>query len=500
MDFLDPKKRRAHTIRLFIGYGLVAVALLIGTAILALAAYGFDVNRKTGAVIQNGLVFVDAHPESANIYINGMNKGKTDVRMVMPEGNYSIELKRTGYRSWKNTFQLGGGLIERLVYPFLFPEKLITKDVHPYVSAPGLTTQSPDRHWLLIQSPASFASFDQFDLTTANSDATSFSLPPNLLTASTGAQSLELVEWSTDNRHLIVKHLYQGGLEYLLIDRTTSASSQNLTRLFSKPNVQFSLLDKKYDQYYLYDPVSQNLASSDLKTKKINSILDGVISFKPHGSNLILYVTNASATDKKVLVRVKSGQDNYTVGQLAKADKYLIDVARFDNHWYMVAGSPADGRTLIYRDPSDQLKDGKVQIPSPFVVLKQTSPQFVSFSENTRFIEVQSANLFAVYDLETDRSIRFDSKLPTIPIKAVWMDGHRLMAPSEGKLVVFDFDGTNKQTLVDVSAGYLPFFDRDYKALFTISPSATAPGKSALVRTELKVTAATAKTSSSTNP
>jgi hypothetical protein len=38
-----------------------------------------------------------------------------------------------------------------------------------------------------------------------------------------------------------------------------------------------------------------------------------------------------------------------------------------------------------------------------------------------------------------------------------------------------------------VHASAKPMFDRDYTALFTLSPSVTVPNKSAIVRTELIV-------------
>src|SRR5437868_1052460 len=101
MDFLDPKKKRAHIIRLYVGYFLMAIALGIGTLILMFELFGYDVNHKTGGVIQNGLVFVDAHPESAQIIVNGKPEGQTDARLTLPAGQYSFELKRDGYRNWK---------------------------------------------------------------------------------------------------------------------------------------------------------------------------------------------------------------------------------------------------------------------------------------------------------------------------------------------------------------------------------------------------------------
>src|SRR3989344_9216209 len=134
MDLLDPNKKRAHTIRLFVGYFLVVTAIALASLILLFQSFGYDVDRKTGKVIQNGLIFLSAHPESADVYLNGQRKDKTDLRLAVPAGQYSVELKRDGYRTWKHAVSLEGGGIERLVYPVLFPEKLKTSDVQLYAS------------------------------------------------------------------------------------------------------------------------------------------------------------------------------------------------------------------------------------------------------------------------------------------------------------------------------------------------------------------------------
>jgi len=73
--------------------------------------------------------------------------------------------------------------------------------------------------------------------------------------------------------------------------------------------------------------------------------------------------------------------------------------------------------------------------------------------------------------------------------KANWMDGHRLTVVDASKIKVFDFDGTNNQTLNSANSDTTPFFDRDYKALFTIGPSLSKATQIALQRTELRLTA-----------
>jgi hypothetical protein len=41
MDFLDPKKSHAHTVRLIIGYVLIGIALILATVLLLDVASGF---------------------------------------------------------------------------------------------------------------------------------------------------------------------------------------------------------------------------------------------------------------------------------------------------------------------------------------------------------------------------------------------------------------------------------------------------------------------------
>src|SRR3989344_5303068 len=230
MDFLDPVKKKAHRRRLVLGYILVAIAIATTSLILLFQSYGYDLDRKTGTVIQNGLIFVSAQPQSANIYLNGQDKGQTNTRFIIPAGSYSLELKRDKYRSWKRTFSLDGGSIERLVYPLLFPEKLVTADQQLYGSAPAFYTSSPDRHWLVVQQVGYLNQFDVFDTNNPKQSASGITVPLTLFNTVTGTHSLSLVEWSTDNRHLLVRHDFASGFEFIMIDRETPNASFNINR------------------------------------------------------------------------------------------------------------------------------------------------------------------------------------------------------------------------------------------------------------------------------
>lgn len=489
MDFLDPNKKKAHQTRLFIGYALMAIALAIATFIVLFAAYGYDIDRKTGGIIQNGLIIVDAHPESAEIIINNERLGTTSDRLVLPAGSYSLQLQRDGYRNWKHQINLEGSSIEQLAYPFLFPEKLVTKAIQQYPGIPAMASISPDRHWLVVQtSSTTSGAFTNIDLNNNKNPAVSINVPTNVVTDA-ASHTYEAVEWSTDNIHLLMKHTYTGGHEYIMLDRNNPAESINITRLF--PDQQYtslSLRDKRADQLYLFNAPDGTLSVANTQTRAVSPLLTQVISYKSYQSDTLAYITNPGTNPTTAELHLRQNGVDHLVRTLPVSTTYLLDLAQFSGNLYLASGSQADGRVYVYKNPFDDFNRKPARTPSPFRVLVVKSAEYVSFSGIARFIAVQGGSNFAVYDIENDRQTKYDIKLTLVPHqKATWMDGHRLSLMSQGSVYIYDFDGQNIQTLSPGLTNFSPFFDRDYKAMFTLAPDPEAADKTVLLRTELKV-------------
>ena len=490
MDFLDPKKKRAHRTRLYIGYVLMAIALAIATFIVVFAAYGYDIDRKTGSIIQNGLIIVDAHPESAEILVNNEKRGTTSDRLVLPAGSYTLQLQREGYRNWTHQINLEGGSIEQLAYPFLFPEKLVTKTIQQYPAVPPMASASPDRHWLVVQtSNTSNGAFSVIDLNNDKNPVVAFNLPTNVVTDAAAPHTYEAIEWSTDNIHLLLKHTYPGGHEYIMLNRNNPADSLNISRLFpAQPFTSLSLRDKRADQLYMFDAPAGTLSLANTQTRVIAPVLNQVISYKAYQADTIAYITNPGNNPVSAELHVRQNNVNHLVRTLPVSPVYLLDIAQFSGNLYLASGSQADGRVYVYKNPFDDLNRKPARTPRPFRVLIVPAAEHISFSGIARFIAVQGGSNFAIYDIENDRQTRYDIKLPILPRqKATWMDGHRLVLASQGSVNIYDYDGQNIQTLSPGLNTFSPFFDRDYTAMFTLAPDPSVPEKSVLLRTELKV-------------
>jgi hypothetical protein len=478
MDFFDPKKQKRHAIRLGIGYALIGLALALATTILLYQAYGFGIDRN-GKVIQNGLVFFSSHPAAADIYIGGARyKNQTNTRMVVPAGQYVVEMRRAGYQTWKRPVTVEGGSVERFDYPFLFPSSLATATTKQYAAAPNLATQSHDRRWLLV-STATVNEFDLYDLNAAKPVAKPVQVPADLLAAGSTTTSWKLVDWAGDNRHVVLQRFYQrqgqDGSEYILFDRQDPSQSQNLTVLLGFNPTAIALRDQNYDQYLAFDQVGAQVLTATLKKPTPQPYLRDVVGFTTD-SNTVLYVTTQGAPDGKVLVRLRHGDDpSYTLRQAPAGTNYLLDLATYSGTPYVLAGAQNEDKVYVYKDPLAVLKGDAKAVPVPVQILKVTAPTYASFSLNSRMVMAENSDHFAVYDAETDKGYAFQTKTPldAPQVHAEWMDGFRLSMISAGRLAVFDFDGTNQATLPFASPMYMPFFDHAYRYVYVLNTQNT---------------------------
>lgn len=479
MDYLDPEKKRSHTRRLFIGYALVAIAIGLATVLMVLLAYGYTFDRTSRSVIQNGLLFVRMGPVNAEVYINGELRGSGNQRLVLPADDYTIEIRADGYRSWEKTIQLAGGSVERFQYPLLFPEELGSSTYRTLADEPNLLTTSPDRRWLLLQESEDIGAFVRYDLRQQINLPTFFSIPTGVVSTNVEDSTWELIEWSNDNEHLLLRHVYEGGSEHILFNHQEPANSQNLTTRFSDISfTDVSLVDKQFDTYHLFSRQTGELILAELDAEDVELLLEDVLTYRSHGSDRVLYISSVElppgdATEEdNPLVGVSILEDNelYNLATLPVGERqdYLLDLARFDGDWYVVAGMSAEKRALVYKNPVAQISRSNSSRVLPMATLRtDDAPQRISFSANARNIKLQSNNQLAVYDLEREKSYQYTFGDDATE-RTYWMDGHRLVTSWNDKLSVVDFDGENQQELAPCKHNLQPHFDADYEHIYCI--------------------------------
>lgn len=493
MDFLDPKKKKYRSIRLLIGHSLMIILVATGTLILVYQAYGFHFDRQTGSVIQNGLVFVDSQPQGSTIRINGQtNEKNTDAKLALPEGQYTFEVTKSGYRSWKRLINLDGGEVLRMSYPLLIPTELKSESIEKFNNDMMLATQSPDRRFVIVWEKGKINSATLFDLNKKTKDKpaiATLNFPSNLFSPGKGLHNLKVVEWSNDNKRLLIQHQWSKGGEYIMIDREKPGESFNINDTFNVKFTSVSLKDKKFDKLYLFDSVKNRLLEADAKRRTHTPVAENVISYKPLGEKIILMgITNSSDRNKLDIVLRDDGKD-YLLRTIPASKNLKLDVREFDNDLYAVVGVEADKRVYVYKNPTKLLAGGLSTDIASIIILKTPGKiDNMSFSENSRFIMVRSGQNISTYDAEYKELFSYNARNKIDKGTHVnWIDGYRIGMYSSGKLYIFDFDGINKRTLVSAETASVPFFNKDYSEMYTFTPNNKKQPKPSLVVTHLRL-------------
>ena len=472
MDFLDPKKTFRHKILLFSGYFLISVAILIGTIILVYESYGYGINQN-GQVIQNGLVYLSSTPNPANIYVNNKFKTTTNTSFTLPSGIYNFSLSLSGYRTWNRQIEIDGGSIVYFDYPLLIPNKLKTTTLKSYSAAPPLATQSPNKQSLLVMVPGTKYNFDLFNLNNLTQSPTQIVLPSNIVSSALSSESWQVVTWANDNQHVLLKHIYDNKTEYIMLDTNNPNQSVNLTQTFtSVPFDTISLVNDKYDQYYLLNSASQTLYEVSLSNiSQPSVVLNNVISFDPYLTNTILYATTKGAPANEVYIEEKVGSSYYHIKTFVAGTTYLLNEASYNGVIYVACGAESENKVYIYRDPVSQLTNNPKQMPIPSQVLFVKDPNYLSFSDNAQFIMAENGSQFGVFDIVNQHGYNYNSVLPlqSPQAHANWMDGDRISYISGNKLVMFEYDHNYAQVLESAVPNYPAVFDPNYNYIFNFS-------------------------------
>jgi hypothetical protein len=480
MDFLDPKKERRNRMTLFVGYCLVAVAIGIATLVLLYQSYGYNIDRK-GNVLQNGLVFVSSQPTGAAIYLNDKRyKSNTDSRVLVPAGSYNLSVSLDGYRTWQRPIQVIGGDVQHFDYPFLFPQTLKPTSLADTDTLPAFSTQSPDRRWILTMQNETPGTFTKYDLRNpAQPVSSEISLPEGSFSAGTGQQTWTAVEWANDNNHVLIKHTYQTNdttsQEYVLLNRDVPTESTNLTTALKLTQSQsITLFNNRVQQVYVLDQAENTLVRVNVADDTEVSRLQHVLAYKSYADTKLLYVSDISPTGKATAgqanVILQDGSRTITLRTLpaGKTSAYVLNLAQYDRNWYVAVGSSSDTSVYIYRNPQVTPSGSVDTLPAPWRRLFLNAPSYLSFSSSAQFLLAESGQDMVVYDFENVTQYRYRAAdaLDQPQLHATWMDGNRLQYVSGGKLIVFDYDNRNKQTLGAMSPTSLPFFAPNYKYVY----------------------------------
>lgn len=468
MHRVDSKRKKAAILR-SIGYVVTMLLTVSTTALLLYVALGYRLG-SSGHVVKNGLLLVDNRPQSAQVYVNSVQKdASAPSRFVLPTGKYQLDLKLDGYRTWSKQVKVSASKVRAVQYPLLIPTELTRQTVETFPQA-DIASQSHDRKLLLVFGAAGS------QLSLVELDAEEPIVKPLNLGSAVRREdgrlgSIGVLEWSLNNKHVLLEQTLPSGEKDLLsVDVTKPSEAINISSLYADR----SITDVHYvggETKQIYGLHSGILSRYDLTTASQTVVMQNIATFVPYGDDTILF---SRLTDDRQQVGIWQDSKTVVVSQVAASlGTARLQYARYDDHYYFVVSFAQSEAVSVYRDP---LKRPVLARQLPYTTVVFSKPQQVTFSGSAQFFMVQNDRRALIYDLEdvTSYSVEVPFSLAS-DSKITWVDDHHFQAIDlEKTSYIFDYDGMNMQKLSSARVGSRIYFANNYEHFYSLGDEATS--------------------------
>ena len=418
--------------------------------VLMLIAMGFSFN-ESGKLEQAGLLQLSSHPSGASVEIDkSVQFGHTDFSKMLSSGKHSVYIDKEGYDHWEQDVKIDPGLFTRVEWIRLFPKDAKVSNVSSF----GLlrfATFSPDRRWLLLVEQ------DSNNLVRINIQDEKLkhdTLPlANLLNANTSSVKtgdIEIMAWSENCSKVLVRWARdEQPITWHLLDLEHSENSINLS---SKLNLAFDdIRIANGSASKLWAIASGKLYSIDLDKYSVSDAIAENVALFAHNRDTVAFISTGKDQEtgktKRYLLTFKEGEKGSTLIRTLSGKEDLAVRLAMGTHWneeWIAYQAGTDIAILSGRYPSY----GKDETDKLKVKLEQTldyAPIALSVNPKQRIIIFAGETNYTYYDIETTDTASVSLKNPIASIN--WLDDYLIWHNIDSKVIVRDFDGSNRRTV-----------------------------------------------------
>ncbi len=468
----NPKQRQRDLAKRTLTYALMTLSVIALVVVSLFLVLGYSVDSD-GQPEQGGLIQFRSFPTGATVSVDGAKQDfTTNGKKNTGAGYHNVTMELKKYRSWAKSFDLGRGELLWL-NALLIPKHITTSEVQSFEQLGGVKF-SPDKKWIAVIEKSNEPKLKIVDIRDEKKPRVSeFTIPEIVAKQNTPADNFKIVEWDFGSRYLLVKHTSGDKTEWLRLDRNDNANSKNISILKSLSISDAHFVGNSGNVFYVL--AGGNIHKIDISntTEVLKTIADNVKEFELYKDNTIAYV--GTQAGKQIVGYYNDADTKPREVKSFKADEPNVHtvVSSYFNDDYQAISH--DTVVNIVKDPKENKQ--------PYATFKLAAGvQWLYFANNGRFVVAQNGSSLSVYDLERKQNFVFS--IPNKPAYASdqhlkWLDDFHLVSDAGGTLTIFEYDGTNAETIGKVSEGYDISLSDNGKRLFDIAPN-TVTGKPAL--------------------
>lgn len=470
-----PKGKQVR--KLIVIYALMITIIVSLVSLLVFIMLGYRFNQEDQRFEQTGLVQFDSTPGNSIVEIDKKRlSARTGTKSVVTPGAHEFAIWQTGYETWWKQLSIREGTVTWLDYARLVPKERPVESVQQFAQLSDILF-SPAGEYALVHPKADLPDFTLLDLRDAdNIKQQTFVLPES--SVSKGAEagvthSYEIKEWDQGGRYVLVVHSFNDEKEWLLVDRQSPAETINISSVVRLPIESAQIAGKAGDKVYILTDGTVRLANLSDGTLS-RAYASNVKSFSVYGTDIITYIGTSIEDSAEHVVGIVRQDDTQphilrTV-QAGNSTSLAIATARYYNQNY-VAISVGGTVEILSGDYPTGSKENEVLMTAFGGFTFPRDIRWLQISDNGRFVIAQDANGFMSYDLERKTSsnvIAFDAPQDE---KLRWLDNYNVWTNAGGQLIMQEFDGANRQSIMAADARFNASFSSNYTYLYSVAAS-----------------------------
>lgn len=474
---MSNKSKKIRNARIIATDIFMFIAVIAIVFLMMLIAMGFKFNDD-GDLEQSGLLQVSSHPSSAKVTIDGNELlMPTEISKLLSIGEHDLKVTKTGYDTWNSTVSIESGLLTEISWVRLFPLDPKLSDVDTFDTAPSLVNVSDSRKYILTAKNGA-SNFDLLSIqeeklksTTINfSDIISIAPAEGETSTPVTPEEFSVVAWSGNDSKILMKHVRDNKVNWILVNTAKPKESINLTSVFDKTFTQvllqnesatkaWALADGQLLQLDLSNKTIVKTIASNVK--KISSMGDTVSYIALSSEDVVFDTTESAVVSDEVkeatnkIFIYKDGEESATsIVDLGSDDaSSILEMGTYwsDNWLAYNKGNKIFVRSGVY--PSYNKSSAE---DFPIVIENEIAHPATLTEVNSegRIIMLADQDDITSLDLETKKFTTY--KTDTAQSKLNWLDSYLLWLQKDNKLIVWDFDGGNHREIVQKTHGNYP--------------------------------------------
>ncbi len=446
--------QKRQPLRRTIIYTFMTLCVVVIVTTMMLLVLGYSINQDDGRIEQGGLLQLASEPNGAKVSIDGRKIGSnTDTKQTVSAGEHQVEFELDKYHPWSKPVTLHAGQVIWLNYARLIPLDLTPSTVQTFGSVSSMSI-SPKRSYMLVHPKANATSFQLVDVRTDDVRTTKIELPAGILTElSSASERLKVVGWSDNEKLALLRHDFANKVEWILLNREKPNESLNLNKTLSISPSKVVFAGKS--DRLLFVQIGDKVQRVNMDNNSISDpFVENVAGFSAYDATTVVF----TSLPNNLGVRIAG------YSQIDYSEQQIIRTYDNTDKPFFVAMSTYFNKhnVAVVRDNQLIVDVGSLSTPSSSADLKRVFAKEIpagiralTMSSNGRFVLLEYADKFAVYDIELDAFHQTKWAYQTKKQQPIqWLDDYIVWSDNGGHLRVYDFDGTNQHDLMEVTEGF----------------------------------------------